>query len=61
MNPISGYRIGWHNRHKPLWRGWHRPWQAENDAATDLNARRALTKSGAERRMYRASVKAGRW
>lgn len=60
MNPLNAYRIGWHARGKPWWRGWRRPWQCENDAATDLNARRAFTRSGAQRRMYRASVAAGR-
>mgnify|MGYP003463237677 CR=1 FL=1 len=54
MNPLSSYRIGWHSGRAPWWRGWRRPWQAEFDPYTFLNARRAVTRKGAERRMMRA-------
>jgi hypothetical protein len=59
VNPVTGYRIGWHSHYAKWWRGWHRPWQAEHNAFTFLNARRALTRKGAERRMWRAVQRTG--
>lgn len=53
---VTVYRIGWHNRHRPWWRAWRRPWQAESE---DVRwARRALTSGGAQRKAERD---AARW
>lgn len=53
---VTVYRIGWHNRHRPWWCAWRRPWQAESE---DVRwARRALTSGGAQRKAERD---AARW